>query len=183
MIKRILVPVDFSDPSLRALDYAAELSRALAAQLVLLHVVEPVYYPVAADAYGVGLDLGNVYDEIERAAREQLSELARKLRRRRLNVRAVLLAGTAPQAIVESAKKMHADLLVMATHGRTGLSHLLMGSVARRVIRTAACPVLTIPGLRSRSTPRRVTARAQAAHVASRSRARSAGRQAPTSRR
>src|SRR4030095_3662978 len=96
----------------------------------------------------------DVYDEIERAAREQLSELARNLRRRRVNVRAVLLAGTAPQAIVESAKKMHADLLVMATHGRSGLSHLLMGSVARRVLRTAPCPVLTIPGLPSPPIPR-----------------------------
>lgn len=154
MIKRILVPVDFSDPSLRALDYAIEFSRPLKSHLILLHVVEPVYYPMAADMYGVGLDLSNVYEDIERAARAQLSRLAGKLRVRRVAVRTLLSLGTAHQVIVESAKKLKADLIIMATHGRTGLSHVLMGSVAERVVRTAACPVLTVPG-RPSGTPTR----------------------------
>ena len=75
MIKRILVPVDFSDPSRRALDYAVEFSRRAKSRLIVLHVVEPVYYPMAGEMYGVGVDLGNVYDEIERAARAQLARL------------------------------------------------------------------------------------------------------------
>jgi nucleotide-binding universal stress UspA family protein len=154
MIKRILVPVDFSDPSLRALDYAIELSRRVKAELILLHSVEPVYYPAAADMYGIGFDVGNVYAEIERAARGQLSRLAGKLRARRVAVRTLLSAGTAHQVIVESAKKLKADLIIMSTHGRTGLSHVLIGSVAERVVRTATCPVLTLPG-RTSGTPRR----------------------------
>jgi nucleotide-binding universal stress UspA family protein len=154
MIQRILVPVDFSDPSLRALDYAIEFSRRLKSRLIVLHVVEPVYYPMAADMYGVGIDLGNVYEQIERAARTQLSRLAAKLRTRRVEVRTLLSVGTAPQMIAQSAKKLKADLIIMSTHGRTGLSHVLMGSVAERVVRTAACPVLTVPGRRS-GTPTR----------------------------
>ena len=105
MIKRILVPVDFSEPSLRALDYAIEFSRRLKSQLTVLHVVEPVYYPMAGDMYGVGLDLGNVYEQIERAARTQLSRLAAKLRARRVAVRTLLCLGTAHQVIVGDARR------------------------------------------------------------------------------
>lgn len=152
MIERILVPVDFSEPSLRALDHAIELGRSFRAELLVLHVVEPVYYPVANDMYGVGVDVGNIYDEIERAARVQLDRLAAKLRARRVRVRPLLALGTAHQVIVDNARKHKADLLVLSTHGRTGLSRLLMGSVAERVVRTAPCPVLTVPG---RPTPRR----------------------------
>jgi nucleotide-binding universal stress UspA family protein len=145
MIKRILVPVDFSAPSLRALDYAVELGRALRAKLVLLHAVEPVSYAVAGDMYGLGMDLGNVYLQIERAARARLAGLAGQVRTRRAAVRAVLASGTAHQVILDTAKASKADLIVMSTHGRSGLSHVLIGSVAERVIRTATCPVLTIP--------------------------------------
>jgi nucleotide-binding universal stress UspA family protein len=159
MIKRVLVPVDFSEPSLRALDYAVEFSRRRHAQLVLLHVVEPVYYPAAADMYGVGFDLGNVYGEIERAARAQLSQLAAKLRARRVAVRPLLSLGTAHQAILESAKKLKADLIIMSTHGRTGLSHVLLGSVADKVVRSAPCPVVTVPGRRSAAPSRTRRAR------------------------
>ena len=153
--RRIIVPVDFSDPSLRALDYAIELSRPLKAELVLLHAVEPIYYPAVGEAYGIGFDLGNVYQEVERAAREQLSRVAAKLHGRRLPIRTVLSLGTAHQVIVDCAKKMKADLIVMSTHGRAGLSHLLLGSVAERVVRTSTCPVLTVPG-RASTAQRRV---------------------------
>jgi nucleotide-binding universal stress UspA family protein len=146
MIKRILVPVDFSAPSLRALDHAVGLGRALRARLVLLHAVEPVYYSVAGDRYGIGMDLGNVYQEVERSARAQLARLAGEVRARRAMVRALLASGTAHQVIIDTAKSSKADLIIMSTHGRTGLSHVLMGSVAERVVRTATCPVLTVPG-------------------------------------
>lgn len=154
MIKRILVPVDFSEPSLRALDYAIEFSRRLKSRVTVLHVVEPVYYPMAGDMYGVGVDLSNVYEQIERAARTQLSRLVAKLRVRRVAIRSLLCLGTAHQVIVETANKSKADLIVMSTHGRTGLAHVLMGSVAERVVRTAPCPVMTVPGRRSTAPPR-----------------------------
>jgi universal stress protein A len=172
MIKRILVPVDFSDPSLRALDYAIEFSRRIKSQLIVLHVVEPVYYPMAGEMYGAGIDLANVYEQIERAARMQLSRLAAKLRVRRVAVRTLLSLGTAHQVIIGTASKLKADLIIMSTHGRTGLSHILMGSVAERVVRTAPCPVLTVPGRRSRTPTRTRGTRRARPRNASRSRSR-----------
>jgi nucleotide-binding universal stress UspA family protein len=154
MIKRIVVPVDFSQTSLRALDYAVQLSRRLDARLTVVHVVEPVHYPMAGDLVGLGLDLSTVYTEIERAARTRLTKLAAKLEARRIVVRSLLTHGTPHYVIVESAKKLKADLIIMSTHGRTGLSHVLMGSVAERVVRLAECPVLTVPG-RTADTPSR----------------------------
>ena len=143
MIKRLLVPIDFSTPSLKALDYAVEFAKPFKPEFVLLHVLEPLYYP-GPGAMDGGFDMGLVFQEIERAGREQLSHATTRLKRRGLRVRSLLLAGSASQVIVETAKKLHADLIVMATHGRTGLSHVLIGSVAERVVREASCPVLTI---------------------------------------
>ncbi len=143
MFKRILVPVDFSDSALQALDYAIDLARKFKAELVVVHVLEPVYYPGAGDMYGV-YDMSSAYREIERAGREQLAHLASQLRAKRLSVRTLLLVGSAPYAIAEAAKKQKADVIVMSTHGRTGLAHVLLGSVAEGVLRTATCPVLTV---------------------------------------
>jgi nucleotide-binding universal stress UspA family protein len=155
MIKRILVPVDFSTASLQALDYAIEFGRPLRAELVLLHAVEPVYFAATNGIYGVGYDASIVYRELEHAAREQLSRLADDLRAKRIPVRILLAVGAAHRVVADAAKKLKADLVIMSTHGRTGLSHVLMGSVAERVVRTAPCPVLTI-------RPRRAAARRRA---------------------
>jgi nucleotide-binding universal stress UspA family protein len=174
MIRRILVPVDFSDPSLQAVDYAVELSRRPKSEIILLHVVEPVYYPMVGEMYGIGFDPGNVYDELQRAAHAELARLAARLRARRVAVRTRLCLGTAHQFIVESARKLKADLIVMSTHGRSGLSHVLIGSVAERVVRSAPCPVLTVPGrpsARTKRAPRTRRARPRSARAV-RSRAR-----------
>ena len=143
-IKRILVPVDFSPLSLQALDSAIEFARPLKAELVLLHAIEPTYFAATNGMYGVGFDANIVYREIERAVREQLIGLADNLRRRRIPVRTLLSVGRPHQVIADAARKLKTDLVVMSTHGRSGLSHVLMGSVAERVVRTAPCPVLTI---------------------------------------
>ena len=144
MFKRILVPVDFSDRSLEALDRAVDFGRDYAAALVVLHVVEPVYLPGSADAFGGGYDSRLVYEELEHSARERLMQLAADLARRRVPARPLLRAGTPHQVIVDVARRLKADLIMMSTHGRTGLSHLAMGSVAERVVRTATCPVMTL---------------------------------------
>ena len=144
MIARILVPVDFSDPSLQALDYAVEFGKPFKPEFVVLHVLEPFYYAGTGNMYGPGYDIGLVHQELERAGREQLSRVAATLQKKRLTVRTLLRVGTAPHTIVETAKRLKADLIVMSTHGRTGLSHVLMGSVAERVARSATCPVLTV---------------------------------------
>jgi nucleotide-binding universal stress UspA family protein len=154
MMKRILVPVDFSPPSLQALDYAIDLRRRLGGELVLLHAVEPVYFAATNGIYGVGYDASIVYREMEHAARQQLTRLAATVRARRIPVRIVLSVGPAPRVIADAAKKLKADLVVMSTHGRSGLSHVLLGSVAERVVRTAPCPVLTIRPRRPRAARR-----------------------------
>ena len=150
-IERILVPLDFSAPSLEALDYAADLGALLGAEIVLIHVVQPVYY--AADPFGTGDILGAALDEVQRAGREGLDRLAAGVRKRRLTARTLVRVGPPPHTIVETAMQLGADLIVMSTHGRTGVSHLLMGSVAEGVVRTALCPVLTMhPGEHARNS-------------------------------
>jgi nucleotide-binding universal stress UspA family protein len=140
MITRILVPVDFSVPSEQALDYAVELGRSSRAEIVLLHAVEPVRTGI--DDVGLGASI--VRRQLENAAREQLAALAGKLTARHLPVRTLLVVGAAHRSITDAAKTMKADLIVMSTHGRTGIAHVVMGSVAERVVRTAPCPVLTV---------------------------------------
>ncbi len=135
MIKRILVPVDFSDASLAGLAYALELAKALKAEVVVLFVVEPLY--------SAG-DLGLLLEEGQRRGQEELSRLASRLQGRGVACRTMLQIGTPYQVIANAAARGRADLIVMATHGRSGLSHLVMGSVAERVVRTAHCPVLTV---------------------------------------
>ncbi len=143
-IKRILVPVDFSRYSLKALDYAAELAKPLHAELVAVFVVEPIYYAMP-DLIGTGMGgVGGVLEEQRAGARRELDKLAQREARRGRKLRTLLRSGTAHQGIVDAAKAVKANLIVMATHGRTGLTHALMGSVAERVVRTAACPVLTV---------------------------------------
>lgn len=146
-IKNILVPVDFSEPSLRALDYAVGLAKPTRARLTVLYVVEPIAYASPADLYaGVATQLGDLITEQRRGSRKKLGEIQEKLAKKGIKSDVVLREGLAHQEIVATAAKAKADMIVLATHGRTGLSHLLMGSVAERVVRTAPCPVLSLRG-------------------------------------
>lgn len=145
MIKRILVPVDFSVASLRGLDYAVRFAQPLRAELAVLFVVEPVYtYGTPTDLYGPVGDIGWLIDEQTRAGRERLTRLAADLHKRRVRVHTLLRFGRAADVIVNTAKRLKTELIIMTTHGRSGLSHLLLGSVTERVVRLAACPVLTV---------------------------------------
>jgi nucleotide-binding universal stress UspA family protein len=160
MVKRILIPVDFSRPSLAAFDYAITFGQSLGAELVLLHVVEPFYFSGVNGMYGVGFDTGAVSAELERAAHRQLARLTARLRARHMPARSLVEIGPAWQVIVDTATKLRADMIIMATHGRTGLSHLLLGSVAERVVRSAPCAVLTLrPPARSERQAGRASGR------------------------
>jgi universal stress protein A len=143
-LKKILVPLDFSEGSLQALDYAIGLGEPFGAELLVLFVVEPVYYATLADLYGASANLSMLLEEQKRIAGEQLAELGRRLTRKGVKHRTFLDAGIPYQRIAERVGQLKADIIVMATHGRTGLSHLLLGSVAEKVVRTAPCPVLTV---------------------------------------
>lgn len=140
MFARILVPIDFSAASEAALAYARMFAGGWDAALHLLHVTGDRLTP----------DAGGALPDERAALREIRERLTDEDRRRRLKIRVV--ERTAPaDAILRSAEASDIDLIVMGTHGRTGVAHLLLGSVAETVVRRAACPVLTV-----RQAPRRV---------------------------
>lgn len=138
-IKRILVPTDFSEHSLQAITYACELARRFAAELHLLHVAVPLAMPMPY--------MGTVSDEVfdpEKSARKALAELEHPGFETLSPVERIVRTGTPFVEIVRHAKENDIDLIVMGTHGRTGLVHALIGSVAEKVVRKASCPVLTV---------------------------------------
>ena len=142
-IKRILAPVDFSPSGARALDEAMGLARTLGASVTLLHAYSlPQPIPDAGVAYGA-----DVLDALDLAARDQLDKLRDELRRAGgdaplIETRAVL--GVAHEEIIAEARRGGYDLVVMGTHGRTGWRHLILGSVAERVVRASPVAVLTV---------------------------------------
>jgi nucleotide-binding universal stress UspA family protein len=139
-IDRVLAPVDLSDQSELVLNHAAALAESYAAPLDLLHVVEEAAYPNVYGLDPLTPSLPNVQDR----AREALETLASNVDLRTDPVNVHVLAGNAARDIVEFAKDNEADLIVMATHGRTGLDRFLIGSVAEKVVRRAPCPVFTL---------------------------------------
>jgi universal stress protein A len=134
MITTIVAPVDFSEPSKRTAGYAASLAQRLDATLHLVHVLE-----VPALAKHPSLD-----DRAYQDARAELKALRATLPLPTSHVSIEVRLGPVAEGITQAAIDYGADLVIMATHGRSGLSHLLMGSVAERVIRTARCPVLVV---------------------------------------
>jgi universal stress protein A len=141
-IHHLLAPTDFSAPASQAVTAAFELAQTFGAKLSLLHVIE-----VPAYAIEVALPL----EALERDARRELALLLPEAEAAHVDVTRLVNIGVPYQNIVETATAEQVELIVMATHGRTGLSHLVLGSVAERVVRMAPCPVLTIrpPGDRS----------------------------------
>lgn len=137
----ILAPVDFSERSLAAADEAASLARGMDARLDLLHVVLRPMHPAAYDAF---VELAPDTRELEALAKPKLEELAKALSRGGLEVATQVAIGPPAQTIVEVAESSGARMVVMASHGLSGVAHLLLGSVAERVVRTAPCQVLTI---------------------------------------
>jgi universal stress protein A len=144
MFTRILVPIDFSPASDAALDYARMLSATFGSALQLLHVIDD---PTGASEFvpdGFAVPTEELRTGLAEHARKRLGTLMSVVDRSRLHAHAETLFGTPAQTIVDYATATSTDLIVMGTHGRTGLAHLLMGSVAEQVVRTAPCPVLTV---------------------------------------
>lgn len=139
-VRRILVPVDFSARTRMAIDHATELAAAYGASLEILHVVEvPTYPDFYVPVHVTSIDVPTVR---ERAA-ERLQELAAPLRER-LEVETTVRVGRTVTEIVETAEHEAFDLIVMPSHGYSGLERALLGSVAEGVLRRAPCPVLTL---------------------------------------
>jgi universal stress protein A len=142
-VRRILVPIDFSECSRAALDRAVELSRVLGAELVLLHVVDSSGLFVGGiESY---VDVAAIARQMQEDARKELAAIAATAAANgRPGTRIEVYEGRPAQAIVDCAKEQGVDLIVMGTHGRSGLSRVFLGSVAERVVRTAPCDVLVV---------------------------------------
>jgi nucleotide-binding universal stress UspA family protein len=140
-VERILVPVDFSDQAQAVLEWAAHLAEEHGSRLLLLHVYHlPVEFQQLEGAYLPADFWANVKSEAE----QQLGARAEELRSRGLEVEALVREGYPATVIIEEAAAQRADLIVIGTHGHTGLKHLLLGSIAERVVQKAPCPVLTV---------------------------------------
>jgi nucleotide-binding universal stress UspA family protein len=138
-VTRILVPVDFSDCSLEAMEYAVQAAREFAASVTVLHVIEPA-------SYGLDFTLSHAGDvrRTTEAVDRRLGEFTALLKGQGLSGQHQVRNGAPGAVIPEVAEAVEADLIVMGTHGRRGFSHLVSGSVAEAVLRHASCPVLTV---------------------------------------
>jgi nucleotide-binding universal stress UspA family protein len=137
--QHFLVPIDFSAYANQALEYAMKLAGTLQARLTLVHVIQSL--PVSGDDINVALP----YDYLQNLEAELLQALEEKVQRVRqagLAGDCMIVHGAPFQEIINTAQAQHADLIIMGTHGRTGLTHVLLGSVAEKVVRLAPCPVL-----------------------------------------
>ena len=140
--KRILVATDFNESAQRALELAVEMCRKFDAELTLVHCWEAPSYPYRR---GFHLPVDTV-SSIGEAANKCLDEALTELKERVPKARSLLRAGPAWQEILAAATELHADLIVVGTHGRRGLNRMLLGSVAEKVVRMAEAPVLTAHG-------------------------------------
>ena len=143
-IKRILAPTDLSPASDVALATAAELAHELGAQLLLLHVLPEEKLEALTRAHVPRRPVDLVFEDLETALIDQFRRAVPVEMRRGLHVRPTVAVGNPVAEILREAQLRGADTIAMATHGRTGLAHLLNGSVAEQVVRTAPCPVLTV---------------------------------------
>lgn len=142
-LKNVLVATDFSETSEGALGYGRELARTFGAKLHVLHVADNIMMRYAFD--GSVVLPPDVQADFENAARTRLEQLLGDDDRRELGAIAVLRTSNTPaDSIVDYAKAADVDVIVMGTHGRRALAHLLLGSVAERVVRMSPCPVLTV---------------------------------------
>lgn len=141
-IRRILLATDFSPASLPALAAAEDLAAALRAEILFVHSLTPII--AVGGVYPPYVDLSGMESAGRAAARSQLDRLQAAARKRRLRATTILTKGYAADQILRLARTKKTDLIVMGTHGLTGLSRLVMGSVAMRVVTGATCPVMTV---------------------------------------
>ena len=148
VLEQVIVPVDFSDCSLDALEYGTQLAKEFGAALTLLHVLEPVAY----DDDRMLAQQDRLKDEID----VRLRSYASAIQSVGVSVREIIRGGIPADTIRECGRALDCDLIVMGTHGRRGISHLMRGSVAEAVLRRSPCPVLVVKDLSSVPVHKRV---------------------------
>lgn len=143
LFKKVLVAMDFSENSEAALDFALHLGEHLGSKISILHVVQTLaHYPLFFSGVITEADLRR---EMGREAEEKLTELAERKHQKHVAIETRVRFGDPYEEIIKEAAKLQVDLILMGTHGRTGISRALIGSVAERVVRKAKFPVLTVP--------------------------------------
>jgi len=148
-LRKIIVPIDFSETSAQALPYAAALAERFTAEIFLLHVIEPMSIPVDS-----GYMPPRIKPEDKNVAQQRLLDLSREVFEDNVRVRVLVRKGLPFQETTEAAKSLDADMIVLTTHGYTGLAHVLLGSTAERVVRHADCAVLVVRELQGYSRSR-----------------------------
>ena len=146
-IRKIICPVDFSEPSDAALRYAVDLADHFSAEIVLLHAInqiDPTPSPSYTLTHHVMEQIPQIMQQMTENAHDALQKLIANHIADRVPARHVVEVGDPATRIVEAAEKEQADLIVIATHGRSGIKGFFFGSVAEKVVRTAGCPVLTM---------------------------------------
>jgi nucleotide-binding universal stress UspA family protein len=143
LIRTILVPVDFSDCSLAGLTYAVRFAKEVGARIIVLHVTDlgPVMMTSGRGEY----DSASYTEAARRRCDDQMQDFLNRINFDGVLVDTSAVAGYCPGAIYEAAAREGADLIIISTHGRTGLRRAFMGSVAEGTVRHAACPVLVVP--------------------------------------
>ncbi len=141
-IERILFPTDFSACAKHALKYALDFAVERGAKLYVLHVIPKLNVPVGAG--GLTYPVSQLYVEMERDAEKNIHQMIPKRFLEKIKVENIIVRGTPFLEIIKAAKKYDIDLITISTHGRTGLSHALLGSTAEKVVRKAPCPVLCV---------------------------------------
>lgn len=141
-IKKVLVPIDFSDYSKSALKYAVSFCKHFNADIILIYVIEPVIYP---PDFSMGqIAIPSVNTEWDERAKEELDKLAKSDITKGAHVKTIIKTGKPFIEIIETAAELDVDLIIIATHGHSGVEHILFGSTAEKVVRKAPCPVLTL---------------------------------------
>ena len=138
-LRHILVPVDFSPNAEKALRYAYKFAEQFGAKVTLLHVIQPMVYPT--DFALPAAAMGGFDDAMRERVEEKLAAMATHPQ---LSCSSVVRSGQPYHEIAAAARELAVDLVVISTHGHTGLKHVLLGSTAERVVRYAPCPVLTV---------------------------------------
>ena len=142
MIHKVMVPIDFSDYSKNALRYAAQFVKQFKAKMFLVYVVEPMIYPADFSMGQVAIPSTDI--DMQKRGEEELQNLAKNFIDPNIEVETIIKTGKPFVEIIETASEKDIDLIIMATHGHTGVEHLLFGSTAEKVVRKAPCPVMTL---------------------------------------
>lgn len=143
-IRSILLPTDFSECGNYALTYAASFARTFGASIICVHVIEPMVPTVGYSGMTEPLPLADISAQLEDSAERELPKLAEGEECAGLEIEEVIVHGEAASEIVRVAKDRQVDLIVLSSHGRTGLGRILFGSTAEAVVRHAPCPVLVV---------------------------------------